>query len=266
MKKNNKLVFMLIGIILTSLLLSATSPPAHLVRLTIINKSGNEIYIRLQSIDQERDTFYYLTIPAGTKTEPTVRAFTIAEEIYYRTTYYGPGKYMQCFGAVNVGELIMDGNVRLNFQPCFSIPTRRIDNIMDFANFDWQSWQESLTQEDLNELQDFDWQSMQNMDWSSMQDMFGNQKDVNIGEPRQEKVIYWDWQKEWKKRQEEALEEMDFGSFLPAGLPESLTDLIMEMMGFTTEVKECHMCWYRYQYYTEKEQDTHVPGPDSQPK
>ena len=137
---------------------------------------------------------------------------------------------------------------------------------MDFANFDWQSWQESLTQEDLNELQDFDWQSMQNMDWSSMQDMFGNQKDVNIGEPRQEKVIYWDWQKEWKKRQEEALEEMDFGSFLPAGLPESLTDLIMEMMGFTTEVKECHMCWYRYQYYTEKEQDTHVPGPDSQPK
>ena len=134
---------------------------------------------------------------------------------------------------------------------------------MDFANFDWQSWTEGLTQEEIDELQDVDWQ---NMDWSSMQDMFADQRDVNIGEPKQEKVIYWDWQKEWKKRQEEALEEMDFGSFLPAGLPESLTDLIMEMMGFTTEVKECHMCWYRYQYYTEKEQDTHVPGPDSQPK
>jgi hypothetical protein len=247
-------VLIVISIILASLLISATAPQAHLVRLTIINKSGNEIYIRLQSMDPERFTFYYLTVPAGTKTEPTVRGFTIAEELYYRTTYYGPGKYMQCFGAFNTGELIMDGNVRLNFQPCTSIPTRRIDNIMDFANFDWQSWSESLTEEELQELQDFDWQ---NMDMSSMQDMFSNQKDVNIGEPKQEKVIYWDWQQEWKKRQEEALEEMDFSGF---------PDVLMEMMGFTTEVKECHMCWYRYQYYTEKELDTHVPGPDEQPK
>lgn len=263
MIKFNKLVLLLIAVILVSLLLSASDFPTRLVRLTVINKSGNEIFMRLQSIDPERHRFYYLTIPAGTKTEPNVKQFTIAEDLYYRTTYYGPGKYMQCFGAVNAGELIMDGNIRLNFQPCFSIPTRRIDNIMDFANFDWQS----IDWEDMG-LEDTDWESIdwENMDWSSMQDMFSNNRDVNIGEPKQEKVIYWDWQKEWKKRQEEALEEMSFGSFLPAGLPDELTDLIMDMLGINMEVKECHMCWYRYQYYTEKEQDTHIPGPDSQPK
>jgi hypothetical protein len=266
MGKTNKLVLLLLAVILISSFLTASDIPARLVRLTVINKSGNEIYLRLQSIDSERHGFYYLTIPAGTKTAPHVKGFTVAQDIYYRTTWYGPGKYMQCFGAVNTGELIMDGNVRLNFQPCFAIPTRRIDNIMDFANFDWQSWMDDLTQEELDELQDVDWQ---NIDWSGMQDMqdmFSNNKDVNIGEPKQEKVIYWDWAKVWKQRQEEALEEMNFDSFLPEGLPDFLTDMIMEMLGFDMEVKECKMCWYRYQYYTEKETDTHVPGPEEQPE
>jgi len=68
--------------------------------------------------------FYYLTVAAGTKTWPEVASFTVLEDVYTRTTWYGEGKYAQCVGVSSGGQLIMDKNVRLTFTDCYTVPRR----------------------------------------------------------------------------------------------------------------------------------------------
>jgi len=70
--------------ILTMLALGAR--PLALKRLTIVNKSGLDIEIRLTGIDFENN--YYLRIPAGDRTIPTERVFTLARDQYNSTLYY----------------------------------------------------------------------------------------------------------------------------------------------------------------------------------
>jgi len=123
MKKT--LLNILVGILIASAII-ASGPSLRVVRLTIINKSGNEIFIKLQGSDIGKQ-FYYLAIPAGTKTLPTVREFTVIEDVYTRATTYGEGKYDQCTGVFTTGRLVMDKNVRLTFTPCaYNPPTRVI--------------------------------------------------------------------------------------------------------------------------------------------
>ena len=149
-----KVIWLVIAVMLISSLLMASGPPLRIVRLTVINKSGNDVMIKLEGSEVGRQ-FYYLTIPAGTKTLPTVRWFTILEDIYLRTTYYGEGKYPQCVGVSSSGQLIMDRNTRLTFTPCYVIPMRRV-----------KKW-----------------------DPTTGTTIYG--KRVNNGEPSMEKVVYY---------------------------------------------------------------------------
>jgi len=57
------------------------------------------------------ENYYYLTIPSGTRDAPTVKVFTIMEDLYKRTTW-------QCNGLRSSGSLVVDGNLRLTFTPC----------------------------------------------------------------------------------------------------------------------------------------------------
>jgi hypothetical protein len=119
------LLILVAAIMITSLVL-ASGPALRVVRLTVINKSGNEVYIRLEGSDVGKQ-FYYLTVPAGTKTSPTVRVFTVVEDVYKRTTTYGAGKYKFCYGMTSVGQLVMASNTRLTFTPCqYKPPTRNV--------------------------------------------------------------------------------------------------------------------------------------------
>jgi hypothetical protein len=118
-------LLILIAAIMVSSLLLASGPALRVVRLTVINKSGNEVYLRLEGSDVGKQ-FYYLTIPAGTKTSPTVRVFTVVEDVYKRTTTYGPGKYKYCYGMTSVGQLVMASNNRLTFTPCQYNPPSRL--------------------------------------------------------------------------------------------------------------------------------------------
>ncbi len=121
-----KALLILIAAILVSSLVLASGPALRVVRLTVINKSGNEIYMRLEGSDVGKQ-FYYLTIPAGTKTSPTVRVFTVVEDVYKRTTTYGAGKYKYCYGMTSVGQLVMASNNRLTFTPCqYNPPSRNV--------------------------------------------------------------------------------------------------------------------------------------------
>ena len=70
--------------ILTMLALSAR--PLALKRLTIVNKSGLDIEIRLTGIEFENN--YYLRIPAGNRNFPTKRVFSVVRDQYNSILYY----------------------------------------------------------------------------------------------------------------------------------------------------------------------------------
>ena len=120
-----KVILVVMAVMLASMLLTAAAPPLKIMRLEIINKSGNVIYLRLEGSDVGQQ-FYYLTIPLGTKEMPTVKTFTVLSDVYSRTTYYGAGDPIK-EGISSTGKLIVDRNTRLNFLPGPSIRPYRYD-------------------------------------------------------------------------------------------------------------------------------------------
>jgi hypothetical protein len=82
MKKVSLLV--LLAIVASTLLMAAI--PTTIVRLTIINKSEYDVYMKLEG-SSVTQSFYYLTVPSGTRDNPTVKVFTIMADLYTRTTW-----------------------------------------------------------------------------------------------------------------------------------------------------------------------------------
>ena len=101
-------LFLLLAILASTLLMAAI--PTTVVRLTIINKSGYDVFMKLTG-SAVTDAFYYLTIPSGDRDVPTVKVFTVMSDLYTRETW-------QCNGVRSAGTLIVDGNLRLTFTPC----------------------------------------------------------------------------------------------------------------------------------------------------
>jgi hypothetical protein len=121
-----KVMLLVLTVMLVSAFLMASGPSLRVVKLTVINKSGNEVMIKLEGSDVGKQ-FYYLTIPAGSKDWPTVEVFTVLEDVYKRTTWYGEGGIAQCVGLSNTGYLVMDRNNRLVFTTCVGVSKRTID-------------------------------------------------------------------------------------------------------------------------------------------
>jgi hypothetical protein len=109
MFKIMKMSLFILLVILASLLLTSAIP-TRLVRLTLINKSDYDVFIRLRG-SPVTNAFYYLTIPKGSRDNPTVKVFTVMADSYKRLTW-------QCNGLRAAGELFIDGNTRLTFLPC----------------------------------------------------------------------------------------------------------------------------------------------------
>jgi len=246
-----KVILLILTVMLVSGFLTASGDPPKLLRLTVINKSGNEIYIRLQGYDQSQNNFYYLTIPEGIKTDPKVTSFTVESDYYYRTTWYGPGKNEMCQGMMDTGELIMDRNNRLVFLPCSAIPMRRVsmlDSMFEMFDFDFDF--------DMGDLGDL----------GGMSEMM-IMPEVNIGEPSMEKVIYSGWQKELKKSYMEAgsyslLDQFGFNinlDDLPDDLPFDINDFL------AVKSPSLNMCQWRYQYKVDKSELESLQIPRCQP-
>ncbi len=101
-------LLMLLVLVASTLLMAAV--PTKVVVLTIINKSEYDVYMKLEG-SAVTDAFYYLTVPTGSRDNPTVKVFTIMTDMYTRTTW-------QCDGVKSTGQLVVDGNIRLTFTPC----------------------------------------------------------------------------------------------------------------------------------------------------
>jgi len=233
-----KVILLVLVVMLVSVFLTAADHPLNLLRLTAINKSGNEIYLRLQSETHTGGQFYYLTIPAGTKDIPYVEVFTVAEDVYFRTTWYGPGDNAMCEGMMDTGRLTMDRNNRLVFLPCNAIPMRKV-SMFDF-DFDLDDWC------DYHDCKGYDWWNDYDFDFD-MDDMI--RREVNIGEPSMEKVIYSGWQEVMKEKYKEADSNSLFGN-----LPFDFDNLPFDFDFFDMSTPSFRMCQWRYQYlYRDKE-------------
>ena len=161
-----KLALLLIFALLVTTFLTAAGPPLRLVRLVVINKSGNVVYIKLTG-SNVGGQFYYLTVDKGTKSNPALGWFTVVSDLYTRETTYGAGDNAACEGVTSKGQLVMDSNVRLTFTTCDVIPWRV------------QAWH---------------WEQINGSAYKIV-----DVASVNRGEPRMEKVTYFKYVRFWGK-------------------------------------------------------------------
>ena len=106
MKKVSLLI--LLVIVLSTVMMAAI--PTKMMRLTIINKSGFDVFMKLTGSNLT-GAFYYLTVPSGDRDTPMVKVFTVMQDAYDRETW-------QCDGVRSTGVLLVDSNIRLTFIPC----------------------------------------------------------------------------------------------------------------------------------------------------
>ena len=149
-----KLSMLILLVIVASLLVAAI--PTKMMRLTIINKSGYDVYMKLEG-SPVTDAYYYLTVPAGDRDEPVIKVFTVMSDMYARTTW-------QCNGLENSGNLVVDGNIRLTFLPCGEFQCGW--GVYDFDAGWWGGCDNDIF----------------TVPWASH---------YTQGEPRMEKVTYW---------------------------------------------------------------------------
>jgi hypothetical protein len=176
MKKVSLLV--LLAIVASTLLMAAI--PTTVVRLTIINKSGYDVYMKLEG-SKITEAYYYLTVPSGTRDEPYVKVFTVMSDLYTRTTW-------QCGGVQSSGTLIVDGNIRLTFTPCGEKACSWTGAYYSFKKCGGDVAAAWLDYLDKNPGANFkDW-------WQNGGYKFGDYWEVGhryAGEPRMEKVTYF---------------------------------------------------------------------------
>lgn len=103
--------------------------PRKLSRFVVINKSGNEIHIRLNSLNDDQLT-YYLKVPVGYKSQPTVAHFTLERDEYQMFLFYiaewDPvyAQFITCQPPEIEKDYYFNGmkNQRLTVTSCFSPP------------------------------------------------------------------------------------------------------------------------------------------------
>lgn len=104
--------------LIASFLLPAASPTQKIVRLEVINKSGDVVYIELEG--EGAGAFYYLTVP-----DATTRTFTVQADYYKRRTW-------TCDRFRYNSRLNLNSSMRLAFvEKCSSFPPVMMYQVSD---------------------------------------------------------------------------------------------------------------------------------------
>lgn len=107
------------------LLISGKADP--LMRLTIVNKSGQDIAVRL--LKEDRSRFYYLKVPTGEDGAPNVVMFTVVKDAYrMRVIYFSkedPLTGYECTTESRSAALIATRNIRVTVTSCSILPRHR---------------------------------------------------------------------------------------------------------------------------------------------
>lgn len=96
---------------------------AQEVSLTVINRSGFPIVMKLTHCHPDSGRYYFLEIPTGSTEKPYIEAFKISVGIYARESW-------QCNGLVSRGLLVMESNTRLTFTECGRTPVPRTPTVV----------------------------------------------------------------------------------------------------------------------------------------
>jgi len=117
------------GLILIPMLaffgMSVSAGPIKPVRLTVVNKSGLPLEIRLTG---ENDNSYYLRVPTGNREFPTEQKFSIVPDTYRMQPYYielwDPVYGYRCGGA-GTKTVYAQRNIKITFLECNYTPRHR---------------------------------------------------------------------------------------------------------------------------------------------
>lgn len=138
-----KKTLLMLLFILAALITVATSARPNR-RLTVINRSGFPLGLRLTGTDPNNhtgvnDTYnFYLSIEKGEKGSPTVKTFTLPITTYRITAYYiefyDPVYGYTCTSPQS-GSVNMESDVQLSFLPCNQrLPGSGDEFIFKFGN------------------------------------------------------------------------------------------------------------------------------------
>lgn len=130
MKKVNLLLSLL------AILLSASALPIRLVRLTIVNKSGLPLEIRLTG--EDTDASYYLRVEEGDRQFPAEGVFTIVPGTYQMQPYYielWDPVYGPSCGEAGSKTIEAYHNIKVTFREC----DRTIRNVGEPSIWKWSS-------------------------------------------------------------------------------------------------------------------------------
>ncbi len=120
-----KKLSLLIVLVMVAGLLMGVASPTKLVRLTMINKSDYDVFMKLEGSPVTK-AYYYLSLPKGSRDEPVVKVFTIWVDVYQRTTW-------QCGGIKSTGLLVVSQNIRLDFTPCGEFACLKLMPVASFT-------------------------------------------------------------------------------------------------------------------------------------
>ena len=88
----------LILLLITGAILIGAGMSLSLTHLTVINKSGQEIYVKLDMLDKP-SVFYTISLPLGTKEFEQEKMYTIVSGTYEVNAWgVKDGSYTPCFG------------------------------------------------------------------------------------------------------------------------------------------------------------------------
>jgi hypothetical protein len=94
-----------------------------MMRFTVINKSGQELAIRLITNDNSR--FYYLRVPEGDKKQPSQTEFTLVKDIYRIRVIYivrkDPLTGLECPGSRSATIMALR-DIRMAVTSCRTLP------------------------------------------------------------------------------------------------------------------------------------------------
>ena len=114
---------LLITSILALLLMGSKPFPGKLVRLTVVNKSGLPVEIKMTGKYEE--AFYYLRVPEGDRDFPVEKIFTIIPDTYQTQLYYielwDPVYGYSCASKSQSMELYR--NTRVVVKECDQVPS-----------------------------------------------------------------------------------------------------------------------------------------------
>jgi len=112
----------LILLIVAALFTSAAG--IHLSRFTVVNKSGEELFIKMDEGKKPgNQSYYYLTIPKGTKSDPVTMVYTLIPDVYKTrvTSVKGNACLIPDYEDRNYIWRNFTGNRKWTFIPCYNI-------------------------------------------------------------------------------------------------------------------------------------------------